>query len=570
MDGISEHSNLTTLTIQRYLIILILLAYNPKTGLCQTEKIDSLFNDWNSPNKPGGLVAVIKNGEVVYKKAYGAADIQNRVPNLITTPFELASMAKQFTATCIALLEEHGKLSKEDDIKKYYPEFHFGSDNIKIKNLLDHTSGIREAYVLTVLSGKVNLKGQVPMRYQTKKYLFKVLSKETDLNFKPSDEMAYTNINYILLGDIVEKVSGKNLKDFADSAIFKPLKMSHTFFNDSESNIETVGYSYNGKRFKRKSVKGGIVGDHNLISTIDDLIIWTNNFYENKLGKRDPDLFTKLHISTKLNSGEDTGYGYGMFTSTYKGFKRVYHGGDNGIHTSIIVTIPEKRIVVICLANSSRYNNNERKANAIVDLLLGRPIQESKPSEDFRYINLFEPQLLSKAGLFYFIGKNGLGQLRKVTLDNGSLFVSDNYNVKGLKLNAINENYFVAKNTSGEFIHIHFLRDSVENLILHEEYLDKVNLKLSSCKPAEIQSGDYKGTYINESTLAKIKVRAKNKKIKAKKGIIRIPLIPLKKDIFYATQNDALFLFDRNPTGQVVGLKINARDFRNFKLKKVN
>ncbi|MCW5911826.1 MAG: beta-lactamase family protein [Cyclobacteriaceae bacterium] len=565
----SEHLNLETLTFQRYLIISILFVFKLESGLCQAEKIDSLFKDWDSLNKPGGVVAVIMDGEVVYKKAYGAADTKSGIPNLISTPFELASMAKQFTATCIGLLEEQDKLSKEDDIKKYYPELRF-SENIRIKNLLDHTSGIREAYVLAVLSGKVNLKGQLPKKYQTKEYLFKTLHRETDLNFKTGEEMVYTNVNYILLGDIVEKVSGMKLKHFADSAIFRPLKMSSTFFNDVESKTETVGYSYNGKRFKRRSTSGGIVGDHNLISTIDDLIIWSNNFYHNKLGKSDLNLFDRLYLSGKLNNGEDTGYGYGVFVSSYKGFNQIYHGGDNGIHTSIMIRVPDKKLVVICLANSSRYDDNERKAYKIVDMFLENSLETSKTSEHFSYVNLNKTQLSSKTGLFYLIGKNGLGQLRKIILENESLYISDNLNVKGLKLNPISENYFVAENPSKEFIHVRFLKDSTDKLILHEIYLDKVDLKFSLCNPTEIQSRDYKGTYINESTMAKIKVKAKNQKIKARKGIIQIPLIPFKEDIFYATQNDAVFLFDRDSAGQVVGLRINAQDFRNFKLKRAD
>ncbi len=175
--------------MRQYLILLILLI-KFSNALCQAEKIDSIFSDWRYLDRPGGVIAVLKDGEVLYKKAFGASDIQRRSPNSIGTPFELASIAKQFTATCIALLEEQGKLSKEDDIKIYYPQFQF-SEKITIKNLLDHTSGIREAYVLTILSGKVNLKGQVPKRYQTKEHLLKVLSKEKDLNFKTGDELDF-------------------------------------------------------------------------------------------------------------------------------------------------------------------------------------------------------------------------------------------------------------------------------------------------------------------------------------------------------------------------------------------
>lgn len=550
------------------LILLILAIINCNNVFCQAEKMDSIFSDWNSLERPGGAVAVIKDGEVLYKKSFGASDTQGKTPNLLSTPFDLASIAKQFTATCVALMEEQGKLSKEDNIKKYFPEFSF-TEIITVKNLLDHTSGIREAYVLTVLSGKVNLKGQVPGRYQTKEYLLEVLSKENDLNFKTGEEMVYTNINYILLGSIVEKVSGMSLREFADSAIFKPLKMHHTFFNDEESNFKTKGYFYNGRTFKRRTAKGGIVGDHNLISTIDDLILWSSNFYDNKLGKRDPNFFDTLYRSSKLNNGEDTGYGYGAFVSGYKGFNRIYHGGDNGIHTSIIIRIPEKQLVVICLANSSRYSDTESKAYAAIDMLIGTSSQKPNASGHFNYIDIGDKQLSSKAGLYYSISKNGLAQLRKVTFDNGSLFISDNYNIRGLKLSAVNENYFVAMNPLGEYLHINFSVDTTFKATLHERYSDRVDLHFSWLKSTEIQARDFTGIYINKSTGAKIKVKSKKQNIKARKGIIKIPLIALKGDMFYATQNDALFLFDRNVSEQVVSLRINAQDFRNFKLNKV-
>lgn len=560
----------------RSIVLLIFLTVITIKGYCQivinpskAASLDSLFINWNSDESPGGVVAIISEGAVIYKKAFGMANVQKKTPNSITSSFDLASIAKQFTATCIALLEEQGKLSKEDNIKKYYPEFQFPG-NIRIKNLLDHTSGIREGYVLAVLSGKVNLKGQVPQRYHTKEYLLKVLSKEKDLNFKTGEELVYTNINYILLGDIIEKVSGMKLTQFADSAIFKPLEMNNTFFNDDKK-IGTQGYLFTGKKFRRKTAKGGIVGDHNLISTIDDLILWSNNFYKNRLGKKDPKFYDKLYASSKLNNNEDTGYGYGVFTSDYKGFKQIYHGGDNGIHTSIMLRIPEKKLVVICLANSSGYNDTREKAYKIVDIFLPDLNEKLTPPKNFNYIQLSNEKLSSNTpGIYYFITDEGLARFRKLSIDKGSLYISDHYKIKGLKLNPVSENYFVATNPSGKNLHIHFSKDSLNKTTFRETYLDRVDvdLQFSAREKTTITPGDYTGTYLNESTGAKIKVKGKNQKIKAKKGIIKIPLIVLKEDVFYATQNDALFLFRRDNAGQVVGLKINAHDFRNFKLKK--
>ncbi|MFM7486323.1 MAG: serine hydrolase domain-containing protein, partial [Cytophagales bacterium] len=323
------------------------------------QKIDSLLSIGDHTRKPGGIVAVLKGDEVIYKKAVGLADISRNIPNSFDHKYDLASIAKQFTGICIALLEEQGKLSTEDLLFLYYPDFQF-SKEIKIKNLLDHTSGIREAYVLATLSGKINLKGELRKKYNTKPYLMKVLTREKDLNFEPGSELAYTNINYILLGDIVEKVSKQPLYRFADSAIFKPLQMNNTFYRfkqNMEIPGEAKGYFVKGKKYKPVKAVGGILGDGKLVTTIDDLLKWENNLRHNKLGKSSQQLIEKLYTSSKLNNGDLSHYGYGFWINEYRGLKQINHGGDDGRFTSFILKFPEQEIVIIALANSSLYNN---------------------------------------------------------------------------------------------------------------------------------------------------------------------------------------------------------------------
>lgn len=535
----------------------------------QNLAIDSLFSDWNTPKTPGGVVAVVRGNEVIYQNAFGLADIRKGAPNTTNLSFNLASVAKQFTATCIALLEEDGELSTEDRLSKYYPEFPF-ADSVRIKHLLDHTSGIREAYVLAILSGKVNLRGEVPTKYQTKPYLLKLLAQQTDLNYPPGEELAYTNINYILLGDIVEKVSDQSLRKFADSAIFQPLDMTHTFFRDSPDTVvatEAKGYFYNGKRYKPKKAHGGIVGDHNLVSTLDDLIKWMQNFNDNRLGSGGDQLITKLTSSSQFNDGEPTNYAYGLWATEYRGLRQINHGGDNGQHTSHLVQFPDQQLSIIVLANSSKYDDTQRKAYQIADALLKDQLEEKvKVDTSFTFISLSQEQLQPRVGLYKMISDEGLGRIRKVSLVEGNLYISDNYHHNGLKLNSTADNSFVNKNPIGKYLHITF-KDTPDGIQLQEQYEGTKRL-FTRVEEWDVNYSDYRGQFTNESVDATLNIKSKKDKIFAKKGIIKIPLIPIEKDTFYATQNSALFIFRRNDTGQISQLKVNANDFRNFIFEK--
>lgn len=183
--------------MHRIIWITILTFSTPSLLLCQSTpdylpKLDSIFSSWTK-DKPGGTVCVIQQGVIIYKKAFGLGDLQRKTPITLDTRFDLASNAKQFTAMCIALLEEQGKLSVEDDLKKYFPDLKI-TEPIKIKNLIDHSSGLRDASVLAILSGKMNLKGEVRTKYNTKSYYLECMMRETDLNYPVGSELAYNNL----------------------------------------------------------------------------------------------------------------------------------------------------------------------------------------------------------------------------------------------------------------------------------------------------------------------------------------------------------------------------------------
>ena len=530
------------------------------------QKIDSLLSVGDHSRKPGGIIAVLKGDEVIYRKAVGLADISKNIPNSFNHKYDLASIAKQFTGMCIALLEEQGKLSTEDLLARYYPEFQF-SKGIKIKNLIDHTSGIREAYVLATLSGKINLKGGLRKRYNTEAYLMKVLQREKDLNFEPGSELAYTNINYILLADIVEKISKQLFHKFADSAIFKPLGMANTFYRykqEMEIPGEAKGYLVKGKKYKPVKAVGGILGDGKLVTTIDDLVKWERNLRRNRLGNSDQALIDKLYTSSKLTDGELTHYGYGFWINDYRGLKTISHGGDDGRFTSFILKFPEQDVIIIALANSSLYNSTVSSTYQIADVLLSEFFVKPKlANKQYEFISIPKQTMESKVGIYKNINEKGLAQLRKIVMDADSLYITAGFQGKGLNLKATKSGLFVANTRDGRQIMITFDEDATKSSF-EEQIAENKPRKFVEIENLSSQLTEFNGIYHNETTQVRLKVRSKRKKLIASKGIIKIPMIAFGDNQFYAYENDALFIFQRDSTGKVASLKVNASDFRNF------
>ncbi|MEL6306232.1 MAG: serine hydrolase domain-containing protein, partial [Bacteroidota bacterium] len=326
-------------------IICLLLCFNTSVGQLNPNKvllnkIDSLVSTWDNPKNPGGAIAIYKENELLFEKYFGLEDMAQKVKISKNTPFHLASISKQFTGMCIALLEEQGKIKLNDEICPFFPALKL-CKGIRIKHLLSHSSGIREASVIAILSGYVNFKGELPVKRNNNVFLTKVLEKERDVNFVCGAESAYTNTNYMLLAEIVEKVSGMQFKDFADSAIFKPLKMKHTKVLDFREPSKIGGYHSNGKRFVKRKLKSGTYGDDNIVTTLQDMALWNQNFYKNKLGRQNQSLIHKTTTNLELNDGKPSNRGYGWFIGKYRGRKIIYRDGENDLHTGFNIHFPE-------------------------------------------------------------------------------------------------------------------------------------------------------------------------------------------------------------------------------------
>ncbi len=203
------------------------------------KKFDALFTEWNKGICPGGQVLVRKDDKIIYKKNFGYADLENKIPVTDDTVFHIASVSKQVAVFCIMLLHEDGKLDIDHDIRKYIPDLVNFEEPVTIRNMINNVSGIRDQWALLMQTG-VRIKDSI-----TQKDALSLIAKQKHLNFKPLAEYLYSNSNFTLLAEIAERVSGKSLNEFATERIFKPLNMNKTFFKDSyRKRVPNLALSY--------------------------------------------------------------------------------------------------------------------------------------------------------------------------------------------------------------------------------------------------------------------------------------------------------------------------------------
>ena len=310
------------------------------------KRIDQIFCQYSGIDLPGAAIAVVKNGEIAYKNGFGMANLEYDIPVTPSTVFHIASVSKQFTVFSILLLESEGRLSLDDDIRKFIPEVPDFGKKITLRNLANHTSGLRDQWNLLALAGW-RLDDVI-----TKEQIFKLVSKQKELNFNPGDEYVYCNTGYTLLAEVVARVSGKSFPEFTDENIFKPLNMTNTlFYDDHEKIVKNRAYSYQHGRsgYKKSVLSYANAGATSLFTTVEDIGLWAMNFENPVVGNHD--IFNKMSQRAVLNKGDTIDYALGQGISKYKGLKMISHGGADAGYRTFLGRFPDQKLSVIVFSN---------------------------------------------------------------------------------------------------------------------------------------------------------------------------------------------------------------------------
>ena len=310
-----------------------------------TPRVDALFQDFNQAGSPGASVMVIKGRKVVLAKGYGLANVEGRIPCGTNNNFRLASVTKQFTAMAVMILAERGKVSFDERLTDFFPEFPAYGNQITLRHLLTHTSGLID-YEDVIPKGT-----EIPVLDRD---VLRLLMQQDQTCFPPGTKYRYSNSAYALLALIVEVRSGQTFARFLEENIFRPLKMSSTLAYEQGLSVvpnRAFGYSPEASGFKRtdQSLTSSVLGDGGIYSSVGDLCRWDQALYTDKLVSRK--LLKLAFTPGPATEHPDTGYGFGWFIGHYRGLKEIWHSGNSIGFTTRIARFPEKKFTVIILTN---------------------------------------------------------------------------------------------------------------------------------------------------------------------------------------------------------------------------
>jgi CubicO group peptidase (beta-lactamase class C family) len=353
-------------------------------GQTKTEAaVDEVFSDLTVAGSPGCALGVYREGRVIYSKGYGLANVEEGVAISPKSVFDIGSTSKQFTAASILLLEKQGKLSVNDDVRKYIPELTDYSlakpgQKVTLLQMLNHTSGLRDYLVLFDLAG-VNIDSVT-----TDEDALALIARQKSLNFAPGSEYLYSNSGFFLLSLVVKRVSGETLRDFAAANIFSPLGMAHTQYRDShtaliadrapayDQNKKKDGFTLNVSYFEQ-------TGDGAVHTSVEDLLKWDENFYSGQVGGKE--FLAELQEKGKLNDGRKMTYAKGLSVKDYRGLHAVRHGGSWGGYRAELLRFPEQHFSVACLCNVGNAEPS-RRAELVADVYLGNLMKAKEAAKD--------------------------------------------------------------------------------------------------------------------------------------------------------------------------------------------
>lgn len=332
-----------------FTIFCFQLAYGQTAELPEIEKEVQSYCEGISP---GTAIGIVRDGEIIYEKYFGYSNLEHRIWIDESTRFNIASNAKQYTALLILKLVQEDKLNLSDDFRKYLPDYLGNLEHkISIQHLLSHQSGIRDVYDLWALQGKTWWK-----QFLDNDDALNLLRTQNGLNFPPGSEYMYSNSNYILLAELISKISGTEFDQYARD-LFSQLGMSNTsFLTNYMSVIPGKARPYaNWNGWKEYPSITEIHGDGGLFTTLKDQLIWETTIQKND-GKSKHEAI--VNQTQKPFSADIDNYGFGLMFGEYRGMNYAYHDGNTGAYNATFLRFPEERISIIVLSNSGNIPTN--------------------------------------------------------------------------------------------------------------------------------------------------------------------------------------------------------------------
>jgi len=546
-------------------ILLSLFAFGQnaekkENPLSPNEKMDKLFDFWNRLDQPGFAVVVVKEGQVVYQNVFGLACQEHGVAIAPKTVFNIATAAEPFVGMAVALLEKEGKLSLDDDVRKYIPEIPDFGTPVKLRHLLYQTSGLRDWLSVLQLGGRD--KEEV-----TFEKVLNIIKAQKQLAFLPGDRFQDSNTNYDLLAETIKRVTGRPFSDWAWENIFKPLKMTRTQFRDnSRSILDDQAFTYNFTR--REYLKGidnlSLTGSHSLFASIAELAKWLLNLETGQVGGKD--VFARMFTAGRLNNGRSSGFGYGWKVDDTPERRQVSQTGSWAGSGAALVYYPDLKFGFAVLSNWD-YTPIEGFLQDIIDTYLpapAEPVKKSPPAAMKKTVKVSPEILDSYAGDY----RMGPGQVYTISRKGDQLIFS----VPGMNFSLVplSKTEFLLAFADARIAFQKNKEGKVQQFVWKQGGGEQTAPKIALVKPTPQELEEFAGAYVNAELDLHYAVELRGDMLIVNApGQNEIRLAPDEKDHFSTSSRVfPMVIFQRDGQNRVAGFIIDSDPVRDLVFKK--
>jgi len=534
------------------LLTLLLISFFVNDSLAQNAdaiaKTAELLQRFEPSDAPGFSIGIVENGRLIYSKGIGFADLDHGTMNSDSTIFGIASIAKQFTAACIWSLVKEGRISLDDDVRKYIPEFPSYGDVIRIRHLLNHTSGIRNYHALMDLSGF-----NYDKAFHDNQMILDLACRQYGLNNRPGEKVVYGNTSYTLLAIVIERITGQNLNLYAQDKIFLPLGMHHTFYRVDTTTVvsnQALGYFLdNDKRYTPVTNHQISYGAGSVKSSVEDLATWSTVL--NGMHPEYLDLTRFLTTTETLRSGEALKYARGVMVDAYKGVKTIHHSGYSLGGQSEIIAIPELQLAIIVLTNLESINP-AAISYAILDLFL--PVQTKESIQSYKVFHPKRRQLRKFAGAYQ---EQNSDMRMEILLENDTLKAVGSQGKMPVSLVATDKGKFVRSNNQSVSYDFRPAKNMHADLIIYFGGTPFYFSKALFVDPQSIHLPDYVGKYCSPELSIEYEVYMEENNLFVSYANRKVQLHAGQKDEFGNGQR-ILYRFERNKKGEVTQFYLSA------------
>lgn len=536
---------------------------NSKISNFLEERVDSIFHQYNNAATPGIAVGIVKDGETVFTKGYGIANLEYGIPVSDATVFTLCSVSKQFTVLGLMLLRDEGLLSLDDDIRSYVPELPDYGTTITLRHLANNTSGLRSHLQL------LGLKGYIADDMINQQITEDVIFRQMELNFRPGDAYNYSNSGFVLLAKVIERVSGQSYTSFLDDRIFKRLGMNHTFVMDNYQKIVTnkaASYELGADgAFVFAPSNYSYVGASGIYTTIEDFSKWAANFQNIVVSNQQ--IFSEMNTKGILNNGEESFYALGQIVQEYNGLNRIWHSGSDAGYRSYIGRFPDQNISIVLLTNNATVYA-EGEALKVMNLFLEPYFEraENRKTQSNEFVNLTSKKKQEFEGAYL---SENYEIIRNVIIENDTLvYIRPDQGGRQSKLLPVSETKFVLGNS--DHIYVSFVKNETLEILDRDEVVETY-YKYTPKDYTIDELQEFIGRYYSEELETFYNIQIQNGElviVNARMGTIKLNSV--KQDGFLGSSwIFSNLIFERDENSKISGFRVSGQRVKNMLFVKV-